>query len=204
MDQAGLLKSLAETGYNVGFGAKKHFATFDIVEKGPGWIGFISAACGVYALVFEQLSAKVPSATLVVAGIVALYISFYRSAEYEKAGKELTLVYNELRDTYRAVQAGGDLVASQAAMKQLEQRFYAASISKQILFSDWYAHFKFFGQHQIAWIDEQLHFGFWKDKLPASGKLLIIVLGACALWVVFGALGWVPGPGALTAAWRCP
>ena len=106
IDQAGLLKSLAETGYNVGFGAKKHFATFDIVEKGPGWIGFISAACGVYALVFDQLSAKVPSATLVIAGIVALYISFYRSAEYESAGKELTFVYNELRDLYRAVQAG--------------------------------------------------------------------------------------------------
>ena len=194
MDQAGLLKSLAETGYNVGFGAKKHFATFDIVEKGPGWIGFISAACGVYALVFDQLSAKVPSATLVIAGIVALYISFYRSAEYESAGKELTFVYNELRDLYRAVQAGADVTTSRAQMKALEQRFYAASISKQILFSDWYAHFKFFGQHQVTWIDEQLHFGFWKDKLPASAKLLIVFLGSLSLWCILGALWWVARP----------
>lgn len=202
MDQTGLLRSLAETGYNVGFGAKKHFATFDIVEKGPGWIGFISAACGVYALVFDQLSAKLPSATLVVAGIVALYISFYRSAEYERAGKELTLVYNELRDLYREVQAGADTAASHAQMRALEQRFYATSISKQILLSDWYAHFKFFGQHQITWIDEQLHFGFWKDKLPASAKLLAVFLAGILLWWLLGAFGWVSGPASiLTSGW---
>jgi hypothetical protein len=194
MDQASLLRSIAETGYNIGFGAKKHFATFDIVEKGPGWIGFISTACGVYALVFEQLSAKVSSATLVVAGILAVYISFYRSAEYERVGKELTQVFNELRDLYRAVQAGADLTTSQAQMKALEGRFYMASISKQILFADWYAHFKFFGQHQTDWINEQLHFGFWKDKVPASAKLMIILLGILLLWGILSALGWVSGP----------
>lgn len=193
MDQAGLLRSIAETGYNVGFGAKKHFATFDIVEKGPSWIGFISITSGVFALIFEQLSAKVPSAMLVVAGIVALYISFYRSAEYERVGKELTQVFNELRDLYRAVQAGADLTTSQAQVKALEQRFYSASISKQILFADWYAHFKFFGQHQTDWLDEQLHFGFWKDKVPASAKLPIILSGILLLWAILNALGWVSG-----------
>ena len=35
MDKNTLLKMIAETGYNVGFGAKKHFATYDIVEKAP-------------------------------------------------------------------------------------------------------------------------------------------------------------------------
>ena len=42
MNKAELLKCIAETGYNVGFGAKKHFATYDLLEKMPGWIGFIS------------------------------------------------------------------------------------------------------------------------------------------------------------------
>ena len=60
MDRAGLLKAIANTGYNVGFGAKKHFATFDLVEKVPGWIGFISSAVGIFALVWEPLSAKDP------------------------------------------------------------------------------------------------------------------------------------------------
>lgn len=198
MDQAGLLKSLAETGYNVGFGAKKHLATFDAVEKWPGWIGFVSAACGVFGLVFEQLSSKVPSALLVLAGIIALYISFYRSSEYERVGKELTTIYNDLRDLYRSVEAGADVTASHEQMKVLQQRFYAASISKQILFSDWYAHFKFFGQHQIGWLDDQLHFGFWKDKVPASAKLLLIPIALFLLWLALGAAGLVAGPG---AAW---
>ena len=83
MDKTGLLKSIAETGYNVGFGAKKHFATYDIVEKVPGWIGFLSAAIGVYSLVFEQLSGKTLAATLVVAGIVGLYVFFYDSKKMD-------------------------------------------------------------------------------------------------------------------------
>jgi len=30
------LKEVAESGYNIGYAAKKHFATYDIVEKAPG------------------------------------------------------------------------------------------------------------------------------------------------------------------------
>lgn len=186
MNQAGLLKSIAETGYNVGFGAKKHFATFDIVEKTPGWIGFLSASCGVFALVYDELSAKLPSATLVVAGIIALYISFYRSGEYELAGKKLTAIYNRLRDLYRDVQGGADVPASIEELRRLESEFYAISITRQILFSDWYAHLKFFGQHQTDWVDEQLKFSFWKDKLPATLKSLLIITVfaavAAAIW----------------------
>lgn len=35
MTQDGLLKLIAESGYNIGYAAKKHLATFDIVEKVP-------------------------------------------------------------------------------------------------------------------------------------------------------------------------
>ena len=37
MDKDDLLKHIAETGYNVGFGAKLHFATYDIVDW-PYWL----------------------------------------------------------------------------------------------------------------------------------------------------------------------
>lgn len=47
MDKDRLLKATAEKGYDVVFGVKKTFATYDIVSKGPGWIGFISSAVGV-------------------------------------------------------------------------------------------------------------------------------------------------------------
>ena len=169
MDKDGLLRSIAETGYNVGFGAKKHFATYDIVEKVPGIIGFLSLGVGIFSLVFDQLSAKVPSATLAVAGVVALYISHYDhdKADYERAGKELTRLFNELRDLYRSVKAGADLQGGQETLKNLEEVYYATSISKQIIAADWYAHYKFFAQHQIDWIQEQKQFT-WRDKIPLS------------------------------------
>lgn len=172
MDQTGLLRCIAEAGYNVGFGAKKNFATFDIVEKGPGWIGFLSLAIGTFALVFEELSRKVPSAMLVVAGIIALYISFYRSSEYDEAGRELTGIFKELRDLYWSVKSGANVDESHAELRRLEDRSHAVGLSKQILLSDWYAHYKFFTQQQIGWIDEQLHFT-WRDKFPVSARIAV-------------------------------
>ncbi len=184
MDKTGLLKSIAETGYNVGFGAKKHFATYDIVEKVPGWIGFLSAAIGVYGLVFEQLSGKTLAATLVIAGIVGLYVFFYDSKkmDYDRAGRELTQIFNRLRDLYRDVQASSalDLTAHEQTLRSLEQDYYAKCISRQILFSDWYAHYKFFWQHQIGWVEEQKRFRLLRDKIPLSFYLALfaIIVGA--------------------------
>lgn len=177
MDKDGLLKSIADTGYNVGFGAKKHFATYDIVEKVPGWIGFISIACGIFGLVFASLSSKLPCASLAVLGIIGLYIYLYdgKNEDYDRAGKELTRIYNELRDLCRSVQGGADVAASYTKLKQLENEYYAASITKQILFSDWYAHYKFFVQQQIGWIDEHKRFTL-RDKVPLSMVLWAVVV----------------------------
>jgi hypothetical protein len=186
MDKDALLRTIAETGYNVGFGAKKHFATYDIVEKLPGWIGFVSLAIGIFSLVFDELSAKVPSACLAAAGVAGLYISLYDHSkmEYERVGKELTRIYNDLRTLYRQVQAGANVSASQTTLRALEDAYYAAGISKQIVFSDWYAHYKFFVQLQIDWIDEQLKFT-WRDKVPLSfivlASLAVVVLIALAV-----------------------
>jgi len=199
MTQDGLLKSIAETGYNVGFGAKKHFATYDIVEKAPGWIGFVSLTVGVLSLVFEPLSAKLPSACLTIAGVVALYIAFYDrdKGAYERAGKEMTQLFNQLRNLYRQVQGGGDLTTAAVTLGAIEGQFYDLAISKQILFSDWFAHYKFFAQHQIEWIDEQKRFT-WRDKVPLTLRIAIVVV----VLVAVGAAIW-----AGLAAWshlHCP
>ena len=54
-------------------------------------------------------------------------------------------------------------------------------MSKQILFSDWYAHYKFFWQHQIEWVDEQKKFDFFRDKVPLS---LYVFIAALILMVI--------------------
>ena len=175
MDKEGLLKTIAEKAYDVGFGAKKTFATYDIVEKGPGWVGFLSFVVGLFGFIFESLAAKVPSAILLSAGVASLYISFYRSCDYEETGIKLTQIFNRLRDLYRTVQAGGNLDSAHAEFSAIENEYYAISVSKQIFLSDWYAHYKFFAQTQASWIDEELHFRLWKDKIPLSAKVVLIL-----------------------------
>ena len=181
MDRAGLLKCIAQAGYNVGFGAKKHFATFDTVSKLPGWISFMTLSVGVGGLFIPQLSAKVPSAVLIIAGIGALFVSFYRGDEYDDAGKELTAIFTRLRNLYHSVQGGGNVAAGEAALFELEEQYRSACLSRQIFLSSWYAHYKFFAEQQIDWIDEQLHFT-WRDRIPLSARFMaaLLVIGLVA------------------------
>ncbi len=166
-----LLKSIADTGYNVGFGGRKHWATYDIVDKIPGLISFISMAFGIFALIHDELSTKQLSAALLVLGLVGLYKSFYehKKSEYEKSATKLTTLYNSLRDLYREVQSSTEPLESQIEqLKKIESEYYQSCISKQILLSDWYAHYKFFWQYQIDWVNEQKKFKLFRDKIPLS------------------------------------
>lgn len=179
MDRDGLLKSIAETGYNVGYGAKKNFATHDIVQKVPGGLGLVSLLVGVYALVFVSLNAKWIAATMVGFGIVTLIITHYdhNKDEYAKEGERLTALFYRLRDLYRDVKAkaeGDDLSSYRVSLEAIQAEFWSSNQSKQILFSDWYAHYKFFWQQQIGWLDEELNFTFWRDRMPLT---LTLVLG---------------------------
>jgi multisubunit Na+/H+ antiporter MnhC subunit len=182
-----LLKCIAETGYNVGFGAKKHFGTYDLVEKTPGFISFISMAFGIYALVFDDLSTKFLSASFIVLGIIGLYISLYDSkkGEYESSGKKLTKIYNDLAKLYRRAKSSSEdeMESIVSQLSVLEDDYYSSCQSKQILFSDWYAHYKFFWQHQIDWVDEQKKFSFLRDKIPLTFSLTVTaVLVGLAIW----------------------
>jgi hypothetical protein len=185
MEKESLLKTIAETGYNVGFGAKKHFATYDIVQRGPGFIGFLGIAVGIFSLVFDSLATKIPSATLAVLGVIGLYISQrdHRKRDYESVGKQLTQLLNRLRDLCRSVEAGADVSHSLADLRQIEKEYYDVSISEQILLSDWYAHYKFFAQQQIDWIAKYRPFTF-RDKIPLSMRIMALAV----LLICFGGL----------------
>lgn len=192
MNRSDFLKCIAETGYNVGFGAKKHFATYDLVEKSPGWISFISIAFGIYSLAFKELSTSFLSASFTVLGVVGLYVSMYdaKKSDYEKAGVELTKIYNQLRALYYSLQSksdSDDLTNLISEYQQLESQYYSVGLSKQILFSDWYAHYKFFWQHQIEWVDEQKNFSFFRDKVPLSFYMFLVVLIVMAICFIYKA-----------------
>jgi hypothetical protein len=181
MNKQSLLKVIAATGYNVGFGAKKHFATFDMVEKLPGWIGLFSLMASVFSLFIRELENKYFSATFTVIGIAAITFNSYNETKekYVKTGVELTSLFHELRALYETVKSqpdAADMSRYIVEHSRIQSEALQYGMSKHIFLSDWYAHIKFFGQMQIEWMDEQLKFRFIKDKLPFSLKVIGVLL----------------------------
>ncbi|MGY8873191.1 MAG: SLATT domain-containing protein [Pseudomonadales bacterium] len=179
MDREEALKLVATHGYNVGYGAKKHFATLDIVEKVPGAISFISIAFGILSLKYfnQELESHV-SVALTIFGVISLYISFYLNQKdaYQSVGNRITQIFSELQSIYLTLKSDSSDVESEVEKARvLMNEFYSISIPKQILLSDWYTHYKFFVQTQIDWIDEQKKFKLLKDKIPRSFQLVVLM-----------------------------
>lgn len=189
MTKNDLLKQIAESAYNIGFGAKKSFATFDIVDKIPGILNFCALAIGILALFIDELNVKIVSATLIIFGVIGIYISKYddKKDEYADSGSKITELFNELKSLYHCVKAKPDdtnFDVDISKLQEIENKFYSISISKQILFSDWYAHYKFFWQWatHIKWLVIELKLSFWENKIPLSfivfiGVVLLIFFG---------------------------
>ncbi|MEC9406988.1 MAG: SLATT domain-containing protein [Pseudomonadota bacterium] len=195
MNRKNLLKDIAETGYNVGFGAKKHFASYDIATKLPSLIALMTMAVGIFGLIYPTLSLPAVSATVLLLGLIAKDVNSYQkvSEKYEQAGVQLTTIRDELRAIYRTVDCladGEDLSKLIERYTKLRNDAKAIGFSKHLLFSDWYAHYKFFWQDQVEWIDEQLKFRFWRDKVPLSlmAFLALIVVGTLGLAVYLSAI----------------
>lgn len=180
MNKENLLKMIAESGYNLGYGAKKHFATFDLIEKAPGWLGFSAFVVGIYALFIPPLAKNEVSALMLLFAISSLYINGYNAEKikYEEGGKRLTDCYNKLRSLYYEVKSlpdSSDFTSFVERHEKLYEGAFAHTVSKQIFLSDWYAHYKFFWQQQIEWIDEQKHFTLLRDKLPLTFSFVVSV-----------------------------
>jgi hypothetical protein len=190
MTKEDLLKQIAESAYNIGFGAKKSFATFDIVDKIPGILNFCALAIGILALVIDELNIKIVSASLIIFGVIGIYISKYddKKDDYATSGSKITEMFNELKSLYHLVKAKSDdtnFNEDISKMKEIEDKFYSITIPKQILFSDWYAHYKFFWQWatHIKWLETELKLTFWENKIPLSfivfiGVVLLIFIGS--------------------------
>ena len=190
MTKEDLLKQIAESAYNIGFGAKKNLATFDIVDKIPGILNFCALAIGILALFIDELNIKIVSASLIIFGVIGIYISKYddKKDEYATSGSKITELFNELKSLYHSVKAKSDdtnFDEDISKMKEIEDKFYSITIPKQILFSDWYAHYKFFWQWttHIKWLESELKLTFWENKIPLSfvvfiGVVLLIFIGS--------------------------
>lgn len=187
MSKETFLRNVAETGYNVGFGAKKHFATYDIILKAPGLISFTSFAFGVFALIYDDLNIKAISATFLVLGVSGLYIALYESRreEYASNGKNLTDLYNDLKRLYYAALSEQSVTqAHRDELERIDKAYTEISCPHQMIFSNWYAHYKFFWEQQIGWVDDQLNFKLLRDRVPLSLSLTITIIAVAMIFYI--------------------
>lgn len=185
MTKPDLLKHIAQTGYNIGYAAKKHFATYDLAAKAPGSISFLTFSVGLFFLLLDFGGKKYFSAACIVLGMVGLRVSMWdhKKEKYSEIGRVLTDLFNKTKALYFQVKASGDtnLTEFEEQLFTIQKQFNNMSASSQMLFSDWYAHYKFFWQQQTDWIDEQLHFRFFRDKLPLSFTAMLVLLSLAGL-----------------------
>lgn len=179
MKNQALKEHIAETAYNVGYSAKLHFASFEMFEKLPGIISFISLAFGIYALGYIELSNRFTSTTLIVLGIVGVYISLKSNndEDYEKKGIILTNLFYELKHLMSEAKKGdSDIDRLSEKLKSIEGRCNQNCASSHIMFAPWLAHYKFFWEQQIGWIEEYRKFSFWRDKIPLTFWVFCILI----------------------------
>ena len=176
-----LRKRSAQIGYNVGFGARRHFATYEIVEKVPTYFGVITFAFGVIFLKYPNtgLSDFVAVLTTVVGGAI-VYLNFYahEKDKYEEIGKKLNVLYNKAYYIHESSITcnESDLLLLESDLNQINDELQKISIHKQVFFSNEYAHFKLFGESQSDWFVSELKLTFWKDKIPAIWRIYAIVV----------------------------
>lgn len=198
MGKEEFLKNIATKGYDVGFGAKKNFASFDIINKLPSWVGFTSFTIGVIQLGFPELPCgKTLAILLIISSMAIMYIDTFKvnAKEYEQEGVRLTKIFNKIKDLYLTVKSDNnyDYLIYKSSYDSIINEYYQNTIGKQVFMSQWYAHFKFFYEHQIEWIDEQLHFKFFKDKIPNSLKTtFLIILMIILITLFFKIYGYCP------------
>ena len=181
LDKDSFLKQLANYGYIVGFGAKKNFATYDIVSKVPSGISLIGLFIGVGQLAFPNYNYSTELSTvLIIASIIGLTINSYNAEKeiYNQTGQELTVLFNQLQALYFIVKNSSEqtFTTEVQQMNNMLNKYYETSNSHQIFGADWLAHYKFFWQMEKGWIEEQRPFSFWRDMIPLSFMIFLLLV----------------------------
>lgn len=176
-----LLKQIAEKGYAVSYAACLNNSTYDIIRSVPAIVTCLSLFVGILGLVCSAFTAKWISVCVLLLSILSLYAEkFTDNIEgYGERGKTHTDQHNRLKNLYVKVKHAPENDKMEKYVNEyqaIEKEFNESSQPKQIvLLSDWFAHFKLFCQKDTRWMDEQLHFKWWKNKMPETAKAILIV-----------------------------
>lgn len=176
-----LKKRSATIGYNLGFGSKRHFATYDIVEKTPVYFGVFSFAVGIAFLIFKNDTlATFIGASSSVIGFALLYLNNYlnEKEKYIEIGKQLNTLYGKVYSIYEKSKTcqESEFPILENELTLINDEFQKIAIHKQVFFSNEFAHFKLFFESQPGWFVKELQLTFWKDMIPAIWRVYVVIV----------------------------
>ncbi|WP_139125251.1 SLATT domain-containing protein [Vibrio parahaemolyticus] len=180
-------KQVTREYYNVLYSAKLHLASFDICEKLPTAISFISLSFGVLGLAFAEFNSNALASLLLIIGIIGIALKprELQKDHYKAIGTSLTDISKKLEDIYCQIdeQDVTSVAKARTDLRQIQQEHSSIVALPPVLLSSWYAHYKVFSEHNSDWMCAELNLG-WKDKVPLSLRMTVIgVLVAAILWI---------------------
>ena len=181
MTKENLLKVIAEKGYVISYAANLNFATYDIVTKISAKVTYTSLAISIIGLIWPNITTYWITIPVLLMSIACIYTEKYmaKSEDYAQRGVKNTGQWNELKNLYCEVKDSDentDFTPTFTRVIEIEAEFNNTAEYNQILFANWFAHFKLFCEKDYHWMDEQLHFSFWKDKLPGTFIALLFIM----------------------------
>lgn len=190
-----ILYNIAQAAYDIGFGGKKHFITYDIHRVLPRFISVATLIVGIIQLssFYQDTSNLVQewlSISLIIIGVISLVLDLLgdRKEEYELTGKRLIGYFNELRRMYFEVKNLGDSADFSSYTNRLNEICQDASnisISRQAIGIHLITHFGFFNVMQTNWVVSELKLT-WRDKFPLYHWEMILLLSLIIAIVVKG------------------
>lgn len=199
MNKQQLQKSLAQTAYNIGFGAKKHFVSYDLYNNLPLILSVSVIIVAIFQLtpiynkiILGDWQVIVP-VILIAIGFIGI-ITDCKAKDKEninKTGKELIKYFNRLRNMYNEVSSlpeDGDFQKYMDELNEIESTYPNISISNLAIGTHIIANLKFFGgETQIDWIDKELNFKL-KDKFPfwhIEAIILYVLILTLSIFIIY-------------------
>ncbi|PMM25257.1 SLATT domain-containing protein [Vibrio lentus] len=170
-----LKRDIANTAYNIIYGAKLNYSSYELSKAFSSGISYFSLAIGIITLAYVEIASKELSVTLLLLGLFGLLISKSPDSlvALKSGANKLTELHDLLKNLYAQVDTTSDYHALRENMASIQSQARGYYQTDQLLFASWFAHHKLFNEHQSDWMCEALNLTFWKDKVPSTLRLSI-------------------------------
>lgn len=182
-----LKRDIAEVAYNIIYGAKLNYSSYELSKLFSTGLSYFSLAIGVITLAWVDLATKNLSVVLLLFGLFGLLVSKSPDSlvALKTGGNKLTELYDSLKNLYAQVDTLENLQIARENMVSIQDEARGYYQTDQLLFSSWFAHQKLFSEHQPDWMCRELGLTFWKDKIPSTLKFIMLLFVFASVMALF-------------------